>query len=312
MDVLSDTLNHPANNSNPHDVFSSIRALDAGIANHEVWISEVHQSLICGNSHSNPLDLCEDAHCRCKFGQWLYGTDTATVKNLEHFSSVLEKHEQMHALARKILIKSAHRQLIEENEYRDFTSLALGFKLDVRNLQYELMSQVCVVDHLTGAWNRYAMYSKLHQEKERQMRTGHSCTICMMDLDHFKQINDNHGHIAGDQVLKAVIDFCHTGLRKYDSIFRYGGEEFLFCLPDSEQGEAKAIIERLCTSLGQHLIHLSDGVSLSVTASFGIACLQNDISVEDSIQSADHALLCAKAQGRNRVCFWEDGLSGFE
>lgn len=291
-----------------HDIFNSIRAMDTGISNHEAWISQVHQSLICQHSHSNPDDLREDAHCRCKFGQWLYSPDIENLKVHEPFHSIVEIHQQMHAFARKILQKNENKQNITEDEYRDFTSQAMIFKLEVRNLQYMLMSQVCVVDHLTGAWNRYAMFSKLHEEKERLARTGHSCTICMMDIDHFKHINDNHGHPVGDKVLKTVIGFCRTSLRKYDSIYRYGGEEFLFILPDVGKDEARIIIERLCTSLGKHPIPLLNGESLSVTASFGIVCMQNDSSVEDTIQSADRALLYAKAQGRDRVCCWEDGL----
>jgi diguanylate cyclase len=307
-----DTHAYQQNINTTHDVFSGIKALDQGIANHEVWINEVHQSLVCGNAHPNPFDLCEDAHCRCKFGQWLYGADTEALKDLEHFHYVVEKHLKMHALARKILTKSENKQRIDEDEYRDFNSLATGFKLDVRNLQYELMTQVCVVDHLTGAWNRYAMYSKLHQEKERQMRAGHCCTICMMDVDHFKRVNDNYGHSVGDLVLKSVIDFCRISLRKYDSIYRYGGEEFLFCLPDADLDEAVNIIERLCVSLGKHSISLPSGDKLFVTASFGIASMQENIAVDDCIQRADHALLCAKSQGRDCVCCWEDDSSASE
>lgn len=291
---------------------TSIRALDTGIANHEAWLSNVHQSLICGNVHSNPNDICEDAHCRCKFGQWLYSPDTENLKDLELFNSVVEKHKQMHAFARNILIKNENKQDIIEDEYNNFTTHAIAFKLDVRNLQYQLMSQVCVVDHLTGAWNRYAMYSKLHQEKERLTRSGHPSTICMMDIDYFKRVNDRYGHKVGDQVLQSVIEYCRTGLRNYDSIFRFGGEEFLFCLPDAEKDEVLNVIERLCANLGNHPIPLPDGGTLSVTASFGIACLKKDTSIEDTIQEADHALLCAKAQGRDQVCCWDDGLSSFE
>lgn len=293
-------------------LFDSIRALDTGISNHEVWISQVHQTLICRNLHPNPADLCEDAHCSCKFGQWLDSPDAKILKDHELFHSVIEKHQLMHALARKILQKNESKQIINEDDYCDFTSHAMSFKLEVRNLQYSLMSQVCVVDHLTGAWNRYALSSKLNQEKERLLRTGNISTICMMDIDHFKRINDNYGHVVGDMVLKTVIGFCRNSLRKYDSIYRYGGEEFIFFLPDTELNEARVVIERLCTSLGKHPIPQGDGESLNVTASFGIVSMQKDISVENSIQSADHALLCAKAQGRNRVCCWEDGLSTFK
>jgi diguanylate cyclase len=312
MDTLTNSPLDLFRSDATQDVFGIIRALDTGIINHEAWIGEVHQSLICGNDHPNTVDLSGDAHCHCKFGQWLYGPDTESVKSFEYFSAVVDNHQQMHAMARNILMKSESKQHVAEGEYQNFVSHVVSFKLDVRNLQYELMSQVCVVDHLTGAWNRYSMYSKLHQEKERQMRSGHFCTICMMDIDHFKHVNDEHGHLVGDLVLKSVIDFCSHTLRRYDSIYRYGGEEFLFCLPDADMAEAAIVIERLCTSLASHPIMLPDGQSLTVTASFGIASLQQNISVEESIQAADHALLCAKSRGRNRVCSWEDGLKAFE
>ena len=294
------------------DLFSSIRALDTGIINHETWVSLVHQSLICKHVHPNSADLSEDAHCTCKFGQWIYSTDTEVLKKHELFRSVVESHQKMHALARNLLQKNENKKSIDGGEYYGFTAQAMEFKLEVRNLQYDLMSQVCVVDHLTGAWNRYAMHSKLNQEKERQLRTGHTSSICMMDIDYFKSVNDNHGHMVGDKVLKTVVEFCHTSLRKYDSIYRYGGEEFLFFLPDTEINEARIVIERLCNSLGKHPISLANGDSLSVTASFGIASMQKAASVENTIQSADHALLCAKTRGRNRVCCWEDGLSDFK
>jgi len=302
----------PIDTDTSHDIFSRIQALDTGITNHETWISQVNQSLICEHSHPNSDDLHEDAHCRCKFGRWLYSPETELFKEHELFHAVVEQHQLMHTLARQILQKREDKQEIVVSEYHDFTSQAMAFKLEVRNLQYMLMSEVCVVDHLTGAWNRYAMYSQLHQEKERQARTGDSCVICMMDIDYFKRINDDHGHRVGDHVLKTVVGFCSDSLRKYDSIYRYGGEEFLFCLPNAGQDEARVVIERLCVSLGKQPIQLPNGESLSVTASFGISCLHKESSVEETIQKADHALLCAKAKGRDRVCCWEDGLSAFE
>jgi len=305
-------VNSQLDTATTQDIFTTIRSLDTGIVNHEAWISEVHQSLICGHGHSNSDDLCEDAHCRCKFGQWLYSSETDPIRDLDGFFLVEVKHQQMHTVARNILLKKSNKQDISEVEYTEFTAQTVAFKLDVRNLQYSLMSQVCVIDHLTGAWNRYAMYSKLNQEKERLVRSGHPSIICMMDLDHFKRINDNYGHKVGDQVLRAVTDFCGTILRKYDSIYRYGGEEFLFCLPDAEMDEVRDVIERLRESLGQLPIELGNGEILSVTASFGLAALSKESSVEDTIQAADHALFCAKAKGRDQVCCWEDGLSNFE
>lgn len=309
--MVAITMSDSTNAKDPHDIFHSVRALDTGISNHESWVSQVHQSLICNRIHPNPDDLCDDAHCRCKFGKWLYSSTTDKLKGLESHQLVVDNHEKMHALARNILQKNENNQAINEDEYRDFTAQAMLFKLDVRNLQYALMSEVCVIDHLTGAWNRNAMHSKLNQEKERLLRTGRSSSVCMMDFDHFKLINDNYGHIAGDKVLKSVIQFCRDNLRTYDSIYRYGGEEFLFFLPDAEMDESCAVIERLCAILREHSIFLDNGTSLSITASFGIASMTKDVTVDETIQAADNALLCAKANGRDRVCCWDEGLSDF-
>lgn len=294
--------------TDPHDIFHKVRALDTGISNHEKWVSQLHQSLICQRSHPNPDDLCDDAHCRCKFGRWLYSAETDKIREHESYKLVVDNHEKMHKLACNILQKNENDQVIDEDEYSDFTAQAMLFKLDVRNLQYDLMSEVCIIDHLTGAWNRYAMHSKLNQEKERLIRTGHISSICMMDFDHFKSINDKYGHLAGDKVLKSVIQFCRDNLRTYDSIYRYGGEEFLFFLSDTELEEACEVIERLCIDLREYSILLDDGTSLSVTASFGIASMSKDSSVDESIQAADNALLCAKSQGRDRVCCWDEAL----
>lgn len=309
MSIIDKAFDNVLESNSTHDIFASIRALDIGIANHEAWFSRINQSLVCDTPHSNADDLCEDAHCRCKFGQWFYSADTDALKAIDTFRAVDEKHQLLHMHARKILLKSENNQKISKEEYNDFTSQITAFKLDVRHLQYQLMTKVCVVDHLTGAWNRYAMYSNLQQEKERLERFGNSCAICMMDIDHFKQVNDNYDHRTGDLVLKAVTDFCRASLRKYDSIYRYGGEEFIFSMPDAEQGLVKVVIERLRATLAKHPITLPTGESIFVTASFGVANLAKDIPIEDSIQAADHALLYAKTDGRNRVCFWDDDLN---
>lgn len=308
IDAINGSQENHIDTDTSHDVFLSIRALDKGISNHEHWISQLHQSLICKNVHPNTDDLCDDAHCRCKFGLWLYSPETAVLQKNTFFRAVVENHQKMHAQARSILQKNEHGEDINENEYCDFTADAIAFKLDVRNLQYNLMTQVCEIDHLTGVWNRYAMQSKLNQEQERMFRSGTSSTICMMDIDFFKSINDNYGHQVGDQVLKTVIGFCSDSLRKYDSIFRYGGEEFLFFLPETDTEEACLIVERLCENLASHPIMLENSESINITASFGIASMNKFDTVENTIQSADHALLYAKSQGRNRVCCWHKGL----
>jgi diguanylate cyclase len=112
-------------------------------------------------------------------------------------------------------------------------------------------------------------------------------------------------HRAGDQVLRTAVKYFVKTLRPYDSIYRYGGEEFLLCLPNIEASQAASILERLRAGLEALPIGLDSGETINITASFGISTLKPDISVEESISVADYALYQAKNAGRNRVQLWE-------
>jgi diguanylate cyclase (GGDEF)-like protein len=126
----------------------------------------------------------------------------------------------------------------------------------------------------------------------------------MVDLDLFKSINDTYGHQAGDAVLEAVAGYFLRSLRKYDHIYRYGGEEFVLVLPDTRPDAARPVVERLRKGLAGLAIELPDGPLLRMTASFGIAPLAPDGSVRDSIEHADAAMYAAKEAGRNQVRVW--------
>jgi diguanylate cyclase (GGDEF)-like protein len=127
----------------------------------------------------------------------------------------------------------------------------------------------------------------------------------MVDLDRFKEINDRFGHAAGDAVLEAVSSFLVANLRRYDQVCRYGGEEFVLMLPDTDPAEAVPIVDRLRRGLAELSIVLDDGTPLAITASFGIAPLAADEAVADSIAHADEAMYAAKRAGRNQVCVWQ-------
>jgi len=285
-------------------LLNALRELDAGNTSHTSWLKDLHRAMICGGA-PNPADLLTDAHCRCKFGQWYYQRDYPELQDGTWFENIGAFHKTMHDGARTLLSRKNDGQPISADEYDEFMDLAIRFKLEMSGLQTDIISKVCVVDHLTGVWNRNGMLHKLQQEHERMVRSGTSCCVCMMDLDHFKRVNDAYGHLAGDAVLHEAIRFFNGKLRKYDSIFRYGGEEFLFCLPDAEVPDVVKTMERLCAELAAHPIDLKDKGVIHVTASFGIAVMSPGETVEDTIEKADHALLCAKASGRNQVCLWD-------
>lgn len=283
----------------------ALRELDAGIEAHIHWLKTLHRSLVCGSPPSQD-DIAEDAHHRCYFGRWYMSPDRVSLENWhEAMESIYSIHREMHARARSLLIRRRENANLAPDDYDFFMDMAIRFKAEVRGLQFRIINQVCLVDHLTGAWNRNSMFQQLAEEYDRMVRNQQPCCICMVDLDHFKNINDIHGHPAGDKVLHSVVNIVTAGLRKYDTIFRYGGEEFLLCLPNITIADASLVVDRIRQSIATSDMEISPSVVIRITASFGVAAMSEDLSIEENIEVADRALLCAKVNGRNRICCWD-------
>lgn len=292
-------------NATAGNLIKALEDLDRGILNHTRWLKEIHRYLICVDETPQDNDLYPDAHCRCQFGQWYYYGEHTELDDLPQFTRIGGLHRSMHDTARTVLQNQLAANPIRSSQYDAFIDLSIQFKVEVRQLQHEIIQKVCVVDPLTGAWNRQSMHTHLSKEHERVLRKESHCTLCMLDVDYFKRVNDTYGHSVGDTVLRGIIERCNEQLRSYDSIFRYGGEEFLICMPEIDAISAETIIERLRQAIGDRPFVLDNGDALTVTASFGIAKLNKHKSLEDTIIEADHALLCAKSSGRNCICSWD-------
>ena len=150
-------------------------------------------------------------------------------------------------------------------------------------------------DSLTGALTRRALFSSGAAELARARRQGRPLSVLMLDLDHFKQINDQHGHLVGDRVLVDFVARAHAVLRRPAVLGRYGGEEFVALLPDTDTAQALAVAERIRASCAD------DPLLPSCAVSIGVACAQPQDSLDTLINRADAGLYDAKAQGRNRV-----------
>ena len=292
----------------PHDnkvpVLKLLRDLDAGIDAHTAWLKQLHRALVCATPPDS-ADMASDAHRRCAFGRWFYAEARVGLEQWsDGLGGIEATHQTMHERARALLAGRQAAATPDPADYDVFMDAAILFKTEVRALQFRIMADICLVDHLTGAWNRNSMFQRLAEEQERVARNHHACCLCMMDLDHFKQINDRHGHAAGDRVLHQVVELVGGYLRKYDAIFRYGGEEFLLCLPNSSANDAVAAMDRIRAGLERLAIALPGGETIQVTASFGVAAVAVERSVEENIKVADQALFCAKLRGRNQVCQW--------
>ena len=156
-------------------------------------------------------------------------------------------------------------------------------------------------DPLTGLPNRYSYNERLTQEYNRWRRYRHSLTLVVGDIDHFKQVNDEHGHAFGDIVLNKIAHFLGNGIRESDFVARYGGEEFVILLPETAIVDATRAINKLRSSISK-LEFINEDKPVPVTMSFGISEFENDDTTKAVFERADKALYRAKEKGRNLVC----------
>ena len=159
-------------------------------------------------------------------------------------------------------------------------------------------------DQLTGLWNRGAILDTLHRELARSRRESGSVGVLLADLDHFKSINDDHGHLAGDQVLRETARRLTSSVRIYDAVGRYGGEEFLIVVPGCNALTARTKAEQLRAAIGSRPVKTTEG-AIPVTASIGAVAASGEVDANANadalLRAADAALYRAKAAGRNRV-----------
>lgn len=157
-------------------------------------------------------------------------------------------------------------------------------------------------DFLTRLWNRSAIMQVLHTEMARSNREKRPLSIMIADVDFFKRINDDHGHLAGDAVLREIAERLRSGVRTYDHVGRFGGEEFIIVVPGCTREDAFELADRIRAFIADKPMHTSEGV-FNVTMSLGVATVDSctTADVDSLIRKADEALYRAKHQGRNRV-----------
>jgi diguanylate cyclase (GGDEF)-like protein len=169
-------------------------------------------------------------------------------------------------------------------------------------VQTELLSKLAAFDDLTGVYNRRSMFHHLEAELSRCRRYGRSITVLMVDIDHFKRVNDEHGHLVGDQALRFVATTLQNELRSMDFLCRYGGEEFCAILPETNRAGAARAGERLRSAI-ERTEFKQERVRLPLTVSVGATSwtANEGTEIPDLLQRADSALLEAKRSGRNKV-----------
>jgi diguanylate cyclase len=191
-----------------------------------------------------------------------------------------EVSERLKSLAERVAIMEQEAQVVREN--------------------LEEQRQKALIDPLTGLPNRAAWSERLEHEVAKWQRQGNSLLLAMLDLDHFKRINDNYGHLAGDRVLKIIATVLRKRLRGSDFIARFGGEEFVLMVPDTPLAAGAKLAEKLRAAIEACPFHFK-GEPVTITVSMGLTAFRAGESSDQVLKRADQALYRAKTAGRNRV-----------
>jgi len=245
-----------------------------------------------------------------------------TYKQVGDFRTALLHFERHHSLeenlfqdeseARLQAMQSSHglESARKEAEIYQLRNVKLREEIEERKrIELELKKRA-ITDDLTGCFNRRYWYELAQKELERMARYPHALSIIIFDLDHFKEVNDQYGHLVGDEVLTAVVKCAQGCLRSVDVLARYGGEEFVVLLPETHTDKAAYLAERLRKALRSQAFEVA-ARRFSITASFGVAGVvdQPPSKIDDLLEKADQALMTAKRAGRNRVLVWQDTAS---
>lgn len=181
-------------------------------------------------------------------------------------------------------------------------SVGLIFDLTEEARRFDRLRQLSIVDELTSLPNRRHGLERIQTLLQQSKRNEFSFSFMILDIDSFKEVNDYEGHQAGDIVLQEIAEIIQELCRSYDLAFRYGGDEFIICLPNTGPEAAAAFAERIRAAIEAHQFLLHDGTKISSTVSIGIADFPgNGADLEKLLAAADVALYRAKQEGRNRV-----------
>ncbi len=266
-------------------------------------LSRFHRSAIA-KVRPDPDLLRLGAHGESAFGIWFEERKDTPPVDQPAFGVLVALHEALLNHIALLAGRAWKDAKVPVEEYDALLEKVRAFDEQAGRLTRAFQAAISDIDPLTGTQTRQVMLRDLKREMQRARRSGTPGCLALADVDRFKAINDGHGHAAGDMVLSAVAGLLIESLRPYDAVYRYGGKEFLLCLPETGPEEARRVLERVRERVAGQPIVLADGKSLTVTVSFGLTLMSPRRPIEELIERADKALYAAKQNGRDRVEVW--------
>lgn len=269
------------------------------------WM-ELHSGFLAENVVGHPVydlypALCDGSFNRIVKSVLTFGNYASYSQKLHKYLFPMKNPHGSSALFPQMQQNCTLGPLRDENKEITGVYISVQDVTDFVMYEYKLM-QMAKTDGLTGIYNRRYLDSRLTEEIERSRRHGNPLSVMMLDIDHFKVINDTHGHLCGDYVLRKISERLQTIVRTSDILGRYGGEEFCCVLPESSFEQAVVLAERCCRQVSDSELSCTTDHQTRVTVSIGVTALYRDDSLDSLIKRADDALYQAKRNGRNRVC----------
>jgi diguanylate cyclase len=282
------------------EVEQFVAELDAAMQAHLQWNRRV---LRCSILRTSPGDdvLTPDAHTLCHFGRW-FRQNKGEFQSLDstRAEALESEHQAMHDAIRSICTRVLQGSPGETPELDTFDLTQTRLIEHLGYFKTLAVARSSLVDALTGLPMRHRIGHDYDLLRKHVGRRARALLVLMADVDHFKGINDRHGHDGGDAVLRSLAHELRAAVRKDDQVYRYGGEEFLLLMSLSDPDHAAITTEKLIETMRGLSIVLPDGEVVQPTITVGAALAQADESLAEVIRRADLALYAGKASGRNR------------
>ena len=273
---------------------------------HLEWLNQLALAIESSQSSMIP----ELNHSLCTFGRWLEQNGKLIISNNSKYKHIFSIHATLHALAHGIKTQMEKEQvnyniLVSYLEKCEFISLSIGTELAL--IDNRLLVHEASKDEMTGALNRNSLENLFVNQYDLSLATDNSMVLAMCDLDHFKQINDTYGHLTGDKILKNFVTIVKNRLRDSDIVIRYGGEEFIIIMPNSNLTNGESKLDTIREAFADFCYEY-EGLPITTTVSIGAVAIKPstpyshlEFGMEHWLKEVDELLYIAKSEGRNRV-----------
>lgn len=279
------------------DFQSLLTGIDRGIEAHLGWNQRLMRCVLLHESPDEDM-LQPDAHRRCAFGKWLLAEKSTLASFDAHATEALERqHRTMHDAVRVLCMQATQGQAASAPDLRAYEAGQTGMVASLHTLRQRVAESVLQHDELTGLPLRNGLNYAFQIRQSDAARNGQPLHLAMVDVDHFKVVNDTWGHTVGDLALQHLARIMTGCLRENDIVIRFGGEEFLFLLLGNG---AEAVVQRLLDEVRSHPMPLDNGVEVRMTVTAGLTTVLAGDTLAAAVNRADHALLQGKTHGRDR------------